>query len=148
LQYSQAKSGRIFILRLEDGDILHECIETFAREQNINAASLVCLGGADTGSTLIVGPKEGRASRIEPNEIILNDVHEVTGVGTLFPNEQGDPVLHMHLACGRHDETLTGCIRRGVKTWHVLEIVIYELLECTAVRKQDASTGFELMQPY
>jgi predicted DNA-binding protein with PD1-like motif len=33
MKYSEAKPGRIFVLRLEDGDILHESVETFAREQ-------------------------------------------------------------------------------------------------------------------
>ena len=32
MKYSEAKQGRTFIIRLEDGDILHEKIEEFARE--------------------------------------------------------------------------------------------------------------------
>ncbi|MBN2104988.1 DNA-binding protein [bacterium] len=147
MKYSEAKLGRVFILRLEDGDILHDCVERFAREKQIKAASLIGLGGADKNSVLIVGPRQGRARVIEPNEIILNHVHEVTGVGTLFPNKEGNPVLHMHLACGRKSETYTGCVRRGIKVWHVMEIIIFELINCTAMRKKDTSTGFELMNP-
>jgi len=147
LKYSEAKSGRIFIIRLEDGDILHECVEKFAAEEQIASASLICLGGADAESTLIVGPKEGRAENIEPNEIIFNHVREVTGVGTIFLNQAGHPTLHMHLACGRNDSTFTGCVRRGVKVWHVMEIVLYELKECSAIRKCDLQTGFELLNP-
>ncbi|MDY6863052.1 MAG: DUF296 domain-containing protein, partial [Thermodesulfobacteriota bacterium] len=29
MKYSQAKPGRIFVIRLEDGDIIHEEIEKF-----------------------------------------------------------------------------------------------------------------------
>ncbi len=77
----------------------------------------------------------------------LEEAHEVTGTGTLFPGESGLPVLHMHLACGRKDKTVTGCVRRGVRTWHVLEVVLYELTGSKAVRRKDAVTGFELLKP-
>ena len=39
MKYSEAKQGRVFIIRLEDGDILHESIEAFAREHSIKAAN-------------------------------------------------------------------------------------------------------------
>ena len=29
MKYSEAKQGRVFIIRLEDGDVLHESIEAF-----------------------------------------------------------------------------------------------------------------------
>ena len=40
MKYSSAQPGRIFILRLENGEIVHEEIERFAREQSIKAAAL------------------------------------------------------------------------------------------------------------
>jgi predicted DNA-binding protein with PD1-like motif len=39
---------------------------------------------------------------------IIEDVHEIFGTGTLFPDEEGNPVLHMHMACGRNNNTVTG----------------------------------------
>ena len=36
-------------MRLEDGDVIHEVLEAFAREKGIKAASVVILGGADVG---------------------------------------------------------------------------------------------------
>lgn len=147
MKYSEAKPGRCFIIRLEDGDVLHEAVEEFARAQGIRAATVLAVGGADAGSRLVVGPAEGRASPVVPMEQTLPDVHEVAGVGTLFPDARGNPVLHMHLACGRGGATLTGCVRRGVKVWHVLELVLRELVETTATRQRDAATGFDLLQP-
>ena len=147
MKFCEAKEGRIFIIRLEDGDVLHEQLERFAKELRIRAASVICLGGADQDSRLITGPKSGRARPISPNEVILNEVHEVTGVGTIFPNELGNPVLHMHLACGREGKTVTGCVRRGVKVWHVMEIILTELIGHQASRQPDSSTGFELLVP-
>jgi predicted DNA-binding protein with PD1-like motif len=147
MKYSEARQGRVFVIRLEDGDIVHETIESFAETHGIRAATLVAVGGVDDGSRLIVGPEEGRAQPIMPMERSLRHVHEATGVGTLFPGPDGKPVLHMHLACGREEATITGCVRRGVRTWHVLEIILTELLDCTATRAPDPSTGFDLLQP-
>ncbi len=147
MKYSQARPGRIFVIRLEDGDILHEAVEGLARSEKIQAAAILAVGGADAGSTLIVGPEDGRAERIVPMEHILEGVHELTGTGTLFPDEEGKPVLHMHIACGREDKTVTGCVRRGVRVWQVLELILIELCDTEAVRRLDTATGFNLLQP-
>ena len=147
MKYSEAKQGRVFVIRLEDGDILHEEIEKFAAEKGIRAAALLAVGGADTGSTLVVGPAEGRAKPIVPLEHVLDNVHEVAGVGTLFPDDTGRPVLHMHGAFGRERQTVTGCVRTGVKVWHVLEVVLLELTDTSAGRRPDGATGFKLLQP-
>ena len=147
MKYSQANPGRIFVIRLEDGDIVHEEIENFAEKHHIKAASMIVLGGADSGSSLVTGPEQGRAETIIPQLHTLDNVHEVAGTGTLFPNEKGDPVLHMHMACGRGASSVTGCIRQGVKVWHVMEVILYELVDSGGVRKNDAITGFALLEP-
>lgn len=148
MKSSQATPGRLFILRLEDGEIVHECIERFAAAHGITHAALTLHGGGDTGSLLVTGPVEDRSPPpIAPHTTALRGVHEVVGTGTLFPDAQGRPILHVHLACGRGDHTVTGCIRTGVKTWHVLEVVLVELAGCTARRLPDAATGFDLLEP-
>lgn len=147
MQYSEARQGRIFVIRLEDGDILHESVEKFVREKSIHAAMATAVGGIDKGSKLIVGPENGRSSKIIPMEYVLDNVYEVTGCGTVFPDETGNPVLHMHLACGRREHTITGCVRAGVKVWHVLEVMITELTGCSASRRLDPATGFRLLWP-
>jgi predicted DNA-binding protein with PD1-like motif len=53
----------------------------------------------------------------------------------------------MHMACGRQSETVTGCIRTGVKVWHVMEIVLFELMDSTSRRILDSQTGFKLLVP-
>jgi predicted DNA-binding protein with PD1-like motif len=147
MKYSEAKQGRAFVIRLEDGDILHESVERFAEAHGIRAATLIVVGGADAGSKLVVGPEEGRASPVVPVELVLQNVHEIAGVGTLFPADDGRPMLHMHISCGRKSKAVTGCVRRGVKVWHVMEIVLIELLDTKAYRKRDPATGFELLEP-
>ena len=148
MKFSSAQPGRVFVLRLEDGEIVHECLERFAAEHGIVRAALTLHGGADQGSVLVTGPREARgAPPIAPQTAVLDHVHEVVGSGTIFPDANGTPILHVHLACGRGEKTVTGCIRTGVKVWHVLEVVLVELLGSTARRLPDSATGFELLVP-
>ena len=146
MKYTQAGLGRIFILRLEDGETVHVEIEKFSREHSIRAATVVIVGGADKDSRLITGPAKGREYPTIPVEHILKDVHEAAGVGTIFPDEKGDPLLHLHMACGRESSTVTGCIRSGVKVWHVMEVILIELTGCSPMRVHDSKTGFKLLK--
>ena len=83
---------------------------------------------------------------VVPLMAMLSGAHEVAAVGTLFPDEQGRAVLHMHAACGRGESTTCGCIRAGVDTWQILEIVLIELSGVEASRRFDPETGFSLLQ--
>ncbi len=134
-------------MRLEHGEIVHEVIEQFARDQSITAAALTIIGGADEKSWLVVGPGERREPPITKLEHVLNDVHEIAGNGTLFPDDDGNPFLHLHMACGRESSTVTGCARTGVKVWHVMEVIIFELLGTSGRRLPDSATGFKLLVP-
>lgn len=147
MKYSEARQGRVFVLRLEDGEIIHETVERFACDHSIEAAAVIVLGGADRGSRLVVGPNDGRSDKIIAMGTVLGDVHEMTGTGTIFPDEDGTPKLHMHISTGRNERSITGCVRNGVKVWLIAEIVIFELLDSTARRKLDKVSGFELLDP-
>lgn len=147
MKYSEARMGRVFVIRLEDGDVVHECIERFARDRGIRAAAMVVVGGADAGSKLVVGPEDGRVSPVVPMVHALPDVHEIAGTGTLFPDEEGHPLLHMHMACGREGDTRVGCIREGVRVWQVMEVVLFELAESSAARAMDPEVGLKLLRP-
>lgn len=147
MKCSEAKQGRTFVIRLEDGEIIHEKLEEFARTHAVNAAALIAVGAIDEGSKLVVGPEEGRSETITPMEYVLDDVHEMAGAGTIFPDKDNNPVMHMHIASGRKDSTITGCVRRGVKVWQILEVILIELVDTSASRIFDAQLGFELLEP-
>ena len=138
--------GRIFILRLNSGEIVHETLESFAEKNNIKSAMCLFLGGAEDKSKLVVGPKNGNAMPVEPVTAILTGVHEGCGVGTIFCASQGKPKLHMHGSFGRNGCAVTGCMRAGVKVWLIGEVVIFELLDSSARREIDPKTGFELLE--
>ncbi|MBA3037322.1 MAG: DNA-binding protein, partial [Desulfobacterium sp.] len=115
--------------------------------QSITAAAMIIIGGANEGSKLVVGPENGKAKPVNPMEHILDNVHEITGTGTLFPDDDGNPVIHMHMACGRNANTITGCVRSGVKVWQIMEIIIFELVDTTGKRVFDPDLGFKLLNP-
>jgi predicted DNA-binding protein with PD1-like motif len=147
MQFAQATMGRIFVVRLTHGEVLHVCIEKLAAEQSIRLATVIALGGADKGSRLVTGPEHGTARPIIPMELVLDDVNEVAGVGTIAINARNEPVLHLHVAAGRKKSAMCGCVRKGVVTWHVLEVVIIELVNSTTKRAVESESGFELLQP-
>jgi predicted DNA-binding protein with PD1-like motif len=148
MKFSQAKMGRVFVLRLEHGDILHDEIERFCRGQSVRAAALIVIGGADKGSELVVGPERENRSPIVTLVETLDAVHEVAGSGTVFWDEETDaPATHIHVAAGRGTSTHTGCVRRGVRVWQTMEVILWELVDSTATRVLDPQLGFKLLKP-
>jgi predicted DNA-binding protein with PD1-like motif len=145
MQYSEGRLGRIFTLRLEDGDRLPDVLEAFAREKAIQGALVFYLGGAQHGSRMVVGPEAGKET-IVPMIHVLQGIQEVLAVGTIFPNEAGEPVMHLHAASGREGGATVGCTRAGVEVWLVGEVVILEILGTTGRRSKDPESGFELLQ--
>jgi uncharacterized protein len=146
MQYTEASLNRIFILRLHQGEILHETIEKFAADKKIKSALCFFLGGAEDKSKVVVGPKDGKAMPPQPMVTLLKGVHEGTGVGTIFTDESGAPKLHMHASFGRNDNAVTGCVRAGVEVWQIGEVVILELEGGSARRVVNKETGFELLE--
>jgi predicted DNA-binding protein with PD1-like motif len=146
MKYAAAALGRALVIRLEDGDVIHESIEAAARAEGIERAAVILLGGAAGGSRLVVGPEDSAARPVTPMQRALHDVHEMVGAGTLFPDEAGRPVLHLHASFGRDADVTTGCIRAGVTTWVVAEAVVLELTGSDAARRVDPSSGFELLE--
>lgn len=144
MEYAQGKTGRVFVVRLGDGDRLPDCVEAFAADQGVARAVCWLLGGAG-GGKLVVGPKDGA---VLPPEVMLEPIeaaHEMAAVGTIFPDAAGRPKLHMHAALGREGATRTGCVRPGVDIWLVGELVILELLDLPMSRKKEARSGLELL---
>ncbi len=146
MRYSEAALGRVFVLRLEDGEALNTTIEGFARAQGIERGMAFYVGGAAGGTDLVVGPDGTRKDAVIPLLYTLTDAHETFAVGTLFPNELGEPVLHMHAACGREGDATVGCTRAGLETWLIGEVVFIELTRTRASRRRDPASGFELLE--
>jgi len=145
MKASEGKLRRVFVLRLEDGDMVPECIEGFAAEKGIKTGHVILIGGIG-GGQVVVGPRKSDEMPPEPVMIPVEGAHEVEGVGIIAPDKEGKPVLHIHASLGRGGKTLTGCLRPGVKTWLVGEAIIYEITGTRARRLPDPKSGFELME--
>jgi len=145
MKASEGRIGRVFVIRLEDGDVVPDCIERFAEEKGISVGHAILVGGIGSGE-VVVGPRDSEERPPQPMLLPVDGVHEVVGVGIIAPGEDGKPVLHIHAALGRSGQTLTGCLRPGVKTWLVGEAIIYEITGVKAARLPDKESGFDLME--
>lgn len=146
MKYSEAKLGRIFTLRLEHGDKIPPVIEKFAREKNILRGMCLLVGGVNKEGKLVTGPVDGSDPSPKPIHQLITDVHEIAGVGTIFPDEENNPKLHMHATLGREDKAYTGCIRPGLNIWLIGEVIILEILDEHTIRRKHPVAGFELLE--
>jgi len=145
MKASEGKIGRVFVLRLEDGDVIPGCIEEFAAEKKISVGQVILVGGIG-GGEVVSGPR--RTDEMPPDPLLLpvDGAHEVVGAGVIAPDAQGKPVLHIHASLGRAGKATTGCLRPGVKTWLVAEAIILEITGAKAARLPDKDSGFSLLE--
>jgi predicted DNA-binding protein with PD1-like motif len=142
----EGRLGRVFVIRLEHGDVLPFCIEEFAEEKGISVGHVILVGGVGEGQ-VVVGPRRSDELPPEPMLLPIDGAHEVAGVGVIALGEDGKPHLHIHAALGRSGKTTTGCLRPGVSTWLVGEAIVYEIQDAKATRVRDPESGFHLLQP-
>lgn len=142
MEYAEGSIGRVFALRLRDGEPVYDAIEAVARREAVESAFVLVVGGARS-ATVVTGPKS-RSGPVEPRLKKFDDAREVLGVGTIYPSDEG-PQLHLHAGFGRDGEVLVGCPRYGLTTYLVLEVLIVELKGLEAVRKLDPASGLKLL---
>ena len=145
MRVSEGHIGRVFVMRLDHGDIVPEVIERFADEKGVRVGHVVLVGGIG-GGKVVVGPRHTEEMPPDPMLLPIDGAHEVAGVGILAPGEDGKPHLHIHAALGRSGQTMTGCLRMGASTWLVGEAVLYEVLGADVRRVFDKRSGFALLE--
>lgn len=141
----EGQIGRVFVIRLEDGDMVPGCIERFAEENGVSVGQVILVGGIGTGR-VVVGPQNSKEMPPQPMLLPIDGVHEVVGVGVLAPDEDGKANLHIHAALGRSGQTMTGCLRAGVTTWLGGEVILYEILGTNAAHVKDEESGFRFLE--
>lgn len=144
MKASEGRVGRVFLMRLEDGEVVPQCIERFAEEKGVSVGHVILIGGIG-GGEIVVGPRQSEQRPPQPMLLPVDGAHEVVGVGVLAPGEDGKPILHIHAALGRAGNTISGCLRPGVQTWLVGEAILYEIVGTDAVRVKDEESGFVLL---
>ncbi len=124
MEYAQAKLRRVFVVRFDNHDNVKAAIVKLAKKEKI-ATGVVQFIGALRKGVLVSGP---RADAIPPVPITypIAGVHEVVGIGTIFPGEDG-PSVHLHGAFGRNKKALVGCLRDDSSVFLLMEAIVIEL---------------------
>lgn len=143
MQYTKGTVGRVFLLKFDDGDVLLDELEKFARAERLKAATIVFIGALKKGS-LVTGPKKAVIPP-EANWVGFDDAWEVMGTGTIFANRSG-PQIHIHASMGKKRKTLTGCVRKRSEVFLVIEAVVLELKGVKATKAIDPKTGLNLLR--
>ncbi|HEX9079239.1 MAG TPA: PPC domain-containing DNA-binding protein [Desulfuromonadaceae bacterium] len=141
--YQTGRPGRIIVARFSDGDDVLTGLTEIARRENIRAAAFNLVGGMKKGR-FVVGPESEEMPPV-PVWRELTESHEAVGFGTIFWQDD-HPKVHFHGAYGKHDSVKAGCMREGNEAFLVLEAVITEILDVTAVRELDQQSGMVLLR--
>jgi predicted DNA-binding protein with PD1-like motif len=141
MQYSEGQVGRIFTVRIDDGEDYLREIQRFVTAMNIRCGTIQFLG-AVRSATIVTGPKELVIPPSPRAEEIFGG-WELLGFATIYPGEDG-PSIHLHTAAGKGIRSITGCLREKAEVYLVVEAIVTEFVGLTAKRLPDEKTGVNL----
>jgi predicted DNA-binding protein with PD1-like motif len=134
MQYTEGQLGRVFIVRIDDGEDMLVSLHQFILDKGIHAGSILFLGALMSGR-MVTGPEEPVIPPV-PHFVMFEGGWEVFGLGTIYMGETG-PHIHYHASVGRSGHALTGCLREKATTYLIVEAVIQEFTGLSARREFD-----------
>lgn len=141
MQYTEGQIGRVFVVRIEDGEDMLLSLRQFVLDKNIQAGSIHFLGALMNGR-MVTGPEEPVIPPV-PHFVMFEGGWEIFGVGTIYSGESG-PHIHYHASVGRSGHALTGCLREKAITYLIVEAVIMEFTGLSARREFDEKMHMHL----
>jgi len=141
MQYTEGQLGRVFVVRIDNGEDMLISLRQFVIDKSIQAGSITFLGALMNGR-MVTGPEEPVIPPV-PHFVMFEGGWEVFGVGTIYPGE-GGPHIHFHASVGRSGHALTGCLREKATTYLIVEAVIMEFTGLKARREFDQKTQLHL----
>lgn len=137
MDYRKGSIGRVFAVRMDNGDDVLNELSGLAVKENIKSAFFMMLGAMDRAE-LVTGPKE---KAIPPVEVwsAFNDVRQIIGVGNII-RENNTPKIHLHAVAGSSKEMIMGCVRKTTQAFMYLDICIIEM-DIPAERIYDKNMG-------
>jgi hypothetical protein len=141
MQYTEGQLGRVFVVRIDDGEDMLVSLRQFILDKNIQSGSITFLGALMNGR-MVTGPEEPVIPPV-PHFVMFDGGWEIFGVGTIYPGE-GGPHIHYHASVGRSGHALTGCLREKATTYLIIEAVILEFTGLKARREFDQKTQLHL----
>jgi predicted DNA-binding protein with PD1-like motif len=143
MQYSEGRLGRIFVLRLDDGEDLIASLKKFVSEKEIASCMALFIGALKMGRA-VTGPKEPTIPPV-PHWEEYKDGWEVFGMATIYPSSEG-PRLHIHSSLGKSREAMLGCVRERAEVYLVVEAVLYEFSGLNVRREWDPKMELYLLE--
>ncbi|MDP3563333.1 MAG: DNA-binding protein [Methanoregula sp.] len=141
MQYTEGQLGRVFVVRIDDGEDMLISLRQFILDKDIQAGSITFLGALMNGR-MVTGPEEPVIPPV-PHFVMFEGGWEVFGIGTIYTGE-GGPHIHYHASVGRSGHALTGCLREKATTYLIIEAVIMEFTGLKARREFDKKTQLHL----
>jgi hypothetical protein len=141
MQYTEGQLGRVFVVRIDNGEDMLVSLRQFIDDKAIRAGSILFLGALMNGR-MVTGPEEPVIPPV-PHFVMFEGGWEVFGVGTIYSGESG-PHIHYHASVGRSGHALTGCIREKAITYLIIEAVILEFTGLSARHEFDKKTQVHL----
>jgi len=141
MQYSEGRPGRVFVVRIDDGEDFLAVMHEFIRNKSVQTGTILFLGALRQGR-MVTGPEEETLPP-EPHHVMFEGGWEMVGVGTICPGEDG-PFIHYHASVGRAGIALTGCLREKAITYIVAEAIVLEFTGLDIRRVFDEKTGVTL----
>jgi predicted DNA-binding protein with PD1-like motif len=141
MQYSEGNLGRVFVLRIDDGEDLIESLKKFVRAKEIESCMALFIGALKEGRA-VTGPQLPTIPPV-PHWEEYKDGWEVFGMATIYPSAEG-PRLHIHSTIGKGREALLGCIREKAGVYLVVEAVLFEFMGLNVRREWDERTELYL----
>lgn len=137
MQYSEGRLGRIFVVRIDDGEDFLAVMHEFVRNKAVHTGTILFLGALRQGR-MVTGPEEAVLPP-EPHYVMFEGGWEMVGIGTICPGDTG-PSIHYHASVGRAGHALTGCLRETAITYIVAEAVVLEFTGLDIRRQLDEKT--------
>lgn len=143
MKYQTGRSGRVFVVKFDDGENPLEELTELAKKEKINAAVFWIIGGLKKGR-FVAGPKNNELPPIPLwREIVGNN--EILGIGTIFWFKD-EPKVHLHGVFGRQDIVKMGCLREDPQVFLILEAIVMEILDVTVTRQLDEKSNMVLLK--
>ncbi len=135
------REEKVFAVVFDEGDEFVEGLTTFAKQQEIDAASFTAVGAFQQAT---LGYFD-----VDKNEYKKIPIHEQVEVLSLqgnvaFNEKDGDPKVHAHVVVGKSDGTTMGGHVLDAHVRPTLEIVLTET-PAHMRRQTDAKTGLALI---
>ncbi len=141
MHYAEGKPGRIFLLRIDDGEDLVRTLHDFVIAHEVRCGYIRFIGALLSGQ-IVTGPEEPILPPKRHFESFSGG-WDALGMGTITPGQDG-PHLHLHASMGRGDRVLTGCLQGTITTYIIVEAVITEITGIGMHMAMDQNTGLVL----